>query len=243
MIIYGIGGLLTDAAIFSSGFSPIWVALIGFLLVTQAAQGVKAAELERDPRRTPGGRADAQAAGRAHGRSQPADPHPRPLASATRPTGRVHRVRGRDGGRHRLGSANPAARGGALPQRHVARHNARGWTGPAAGARRRRRRSAPPPAEGNEPSSYRSSSEGGCWAWSAWSRFSRRWDRDRRRAWILPREPEAQTVASGTVGDVTKRGVRTMPSPRLTAAVLAGKAARLGMRALGSAARPCPASS
>lgn len=48
MIIYGVGGLLTDAAIFSSGFSPIWVALIGFLLVTQAAQGVKAAELERD---------------------------------------------------------------------------------------------------------------------------------------------------------------------------------------------------
>ncbi len=48
MIIYGIGGLLTDAAIFSSGFSPIWVALIGFLLITQAAQGVKAAELERD---------------------------------------------------------------------------------------------------------------------------------------------------------------------------------------------------
>ena len=48
MIIYGVGGLLTDAAIFSSGFSPIWVALIGFLLITQAAQGVKAAELERD---------------------------------------------------------------------------------------------------------------------------------------------------------------------------------------------------
>ena len=48
MIIYGVGGLLTDAAIFNSGFSPIWVALIGFLLVTQAAQGVKAAELERD---------------------------------------------------------------------------------------------------------------------------------------------------------------------------------------------------
>ena len=48
MIIYGIGGLLTDAAVFNSGFSPIWLALIGFLLLTQAAQGVKAAELERD---------------------------------------------------------------------------------------------------------------------------------------------------------------------------------------------------
>lgn len=48
MIIYGAGGLLTDAAVFDSGFSPIWVALIGFLLVTQAGQGVKAAELERD---------------------------------------------------------------------------------------------------------------------------------------------------------------------------------------------------
>ncbi len=48
MIIYGIGGLLTDAAIFNSGLNSIWVALIGFLLMTQAAQGVKAAELERD---------------------------------------------------------------------------------------------------------------------------------------------------------------------------------------------------
>ena len=48
MIIYGVGGLLTDAAVFDSGFNSIWVALIGFLLVTQAAQGVKAAELERD---------------------------------------------------------------------------------------------------------------------------------------------------------------------------------------------------
>ena len=48
MIVYGVGGLFTDAAFFNSGFSPIWLALIGFLLVTQAAQGVKAAELERD---------------------------------------------------------------------------------------------------------------------------------------------------------------------------------------------------
>ncbi len=48
MIIYGVGGLLTDAAVFDSGFNSIWVALIGFLLITQAAQGVKAAELERD---------------------------------------------------------------------------------------------------------------------------------------------------------------------------------------------------
>ena len=48
MIIYGIGGLLTDVAIFNSAFNPIWVALVGFLLITQAAQGVKAAELERD---------------------------------------------------------------------------------------------------------------------------------------------------------------------------------------------------
>ena len=48
MIVYGIGGLLTDVAFFDSGLNSIWVALIGFLLITQAAQGVKAAELERD---------------------------------------------------------------------------------------------------------------------------------------------------------------------------------------------------
>lgn len=48
MIIYGIGGILTDVAFFNSGFSSLWVALIGFLLMTQAAQGVKAAELEED---------------------------------------------------------------------------------------------------------------------------------------------------------------------------------------------------
>ncbi len=48
MIIYGIGGLLTDAAVFNTGFNSFWVLLIGFLLLTQAAQGVKAAELERD---------------------------------------------------------------------------------------------------------------------------------------------------------------------------------------------------
>ncbi len=48
MIIYGIGGLLTDAAIFDSGLNPFWVLLIGFLLLAQAAQGVKAAELEQD---------------------------------------------------------------------------------------------------------------------------------------------------------------------------------------------------
>ena len=48
MIIYGIGGLLTDVAIFNSGLNSIWVALVGFLLMTQAAQGVKAAALERD---------------------------------------------------------------------------------------------------------------------------------------------------------------------------------------------------
>ncbi len=48
MIIYGIGGILTDAAVFNSGLNSIWVALIGFLLISQAGQGVKAAELERD---------------------------------------------------------------------------------------------------------------------------------------------------------------------------------------------------
>ena len=48
MIVYGIGGILTDAAIFNSGFNSLWVALIGFLLITQASQGVKAAALERD---------------------------------------------------------------------------------------------------------------------------------------------------------------------------------------------------
>ena len=48
MIVYGIGGLVTNAAIFDSGFNSVWVALIGFLLITQASQGVKTAELERD---------------------------------------------------------------------------------------------------------------------------------------------------------------------------------------------------
>ncbi len=48
MIGYGLGGVLTDVGYFNSGFSPIWVALIGFLLLTQAGQGVKASELERD---------------------------------------------------------------------------------------------------------------------------------------------------------------------------------------------------
>lgn len=48
MIIYGIGGILTDVSFFDSGLNSIWVALVGFLLLTQAAQGVKAAELERD---------------------------------------------------------------------------------------------------------------------------------------------------------------------------------------------------
>ncbi|MXX31600.1 MAG: CBS domain-containing protein [Chloroflexi bacterium] len=48
MILYGIGGIVTDAAIFDAGLNSLWVALIGFLLMTQAAQGVKAAELERD---------------------------------------------------------------------------------------------------------------------------------------------------------------------------------------------------
>ena len=48
MIVYGLGGVLTGAAFFDSGFNSVWVALIGFLLITQAGQGVKAAELERD---------------------------------------------------------------------------------------------------------------------------------------------------------------------------------------------------
>ncbi len=48
MILYGVGGIVTDAAIFDAGLNSLWVALIGFLLMTQAAQGVKAADLERD---------------------------------------------------------------------------------------------------------------------------------------------------------------------------------------------------
>ncbi len=48
MIIYGIGGIVTDVAFFDAGLNSLWVALIGFLLMTQAAQGVKAAELEQD---------------------------------------------------------------------------------------------------------------------------------------------------------------------------------------------------
>ena len=45
---------------------------------------------------------------------------------------------------------------------------------------------------------------------------------------------------SGTVGGVTTRGAANMPSPRLTAAILAGKATRLGMRALGSGGTALP---
>lgn len=45
---------------------------------------------------------------------------------------------------------------------------------------------------------------------------------------------------SGTVGGVTTHGAGNMPSPRLTAAVLAGKATRLGMRALGSGGTALP---
>ncbi len=48
MILYGIGGIVTDVAFFDAGLNSLWVALIGFLLMTQAAQGVKAAELEQD---------------------------------------------------------------------------------------------------------------------------------------------------------------------------------------------------
>ncbi len=48
MILYGLGGFLTDVAIFNVGLSPVWIALVGFLLLMQAAQGVKAADLERD---------------------------------------------------------------------------------------------------------------------------------------------------------------------------------------------------
>ena len=48
MIGYGIGGLLTEAEFFDSGFSPIWLALIGFLIFSQARQGVREADLERD---------------------------------------------------------------------------------------------------------------------------------------------------------------------------------------------------
>ena len=48
MVVYGIGGVLSDAAVFNSGLNSIWVGMIGFLLIMQAGQGVKAAELERD---------------------------------------------------------------------------------------------------------------------------------------------------------------------------------------------------
>ncbi len=48
MILYGIGGLIFDWVIFESGLNSFWLIFIGLLLASQASQGVKAAELERD---------------------------------------------------------------------------------------------------------------------------------------------------------------------------------------------------
>ncbi len=48
MILYGIGGLVFDWVIFESGLNSFWLIFIGLMLASQASQGVKAAELERD---------------------------------------------------------------------------------------------------------------------------------------------------------------------------------------------------
>lgn len=48
MIVFGVVGLFIDVGFFSGSFSSLWMAFVGFLLLSQASQGVKAAELERD---------------------------------------------------------------------------------------------------------------------------------------------------------------------------------------------------
>lgn len=48
MIVFGVVGLFVDVGFFSGSFSSLWMAFVGFLLLSQASQGVKAAELERD---------------------------------------------------------------------------------------------------------------------------------------------------------------------------------------------------
>ncbi len=48
LIIFGVVGLFIDVGFFSGSFSSLWMAFVGFLLLSQASQGVKAAELERD---------------------------------------------------------------------------------------------------------------------------------------------------------------------------------------------------
>ena len=48
LIVFGAAGMLFNLGGFGDGFSGIWLIFIGILLATQAAQGVRAAELERD---------------------------------------------------------------------------------------------------------------------------------------------------------------------------------------------------
>ncbi len=48
MIVFGITAFFVDFGFFNSGWNSLWLAAVGFLLLTQASQGVKAAELERD---------------------------------------------------------------------------------------------------------------------------------------------------------------------------------------------------
>ena len=48
LIVFGVVGLFIDVGFFSGSFSSLWMAFVGFLLLSQASQGVKAAELERD---------------------------------------------------------------------------------------------------------------------------------------------------------------------------------------------------
>lgn len=48
MIAFGVIALFVDVGLFSGSFNSLWMAFVGFLLLSQASQGVKAADLERD---------------------------------------------------------------------------------------------------------------------------------------------------------------------------------------------------
>ena len=48
MILLGVAGFFIEIGPFGGSFNSIWLAVIGFMLVSQASQGVKAAVLERD---------------------------------------------------------------------------------------------------------------------------------------------------------------------------------------------------
>lgn len=48
MIVFGVAALFFDFGVFNGSWNSLWLAAVGFLLLAQASQGVKAAELERD---------------------------------------------------------------------------------------------------------------------------------------------------------------------------------------------------